>query len=364
MIYIEQGYNDGLSSTDKFASIIEESTGNNISLALDENGNFIMTNDNGDVAEQVISFNSNGDAVFTGKITAGEIEANSIKGLDIITNQISLLTEEQQGFAVNMETMDDIIEGLSLAQGDIIALQANLGDFEIRLNDAEDTVSGLVINNTELNSRLDVIEATLSSGILGALAINTLDVTGNSNFLGTVTFGQQAIFNLPPIWNIDTAGFALVKAGDKRVRVEFENAYIATPVVSATMAFNTDDSIDDTAAAEIFGANLQSLVVEKDQSGFTILLNKNAPRDIRFSWTALAVNDPNIFESVFEGLTIEEPTPPPQPEPTPSPAPEPQPEPTPTCTDPQVLDSQTNTCVDPVPTPEPEPTPELPIPSE
>ncbi len=48
----------------------------------------------------------------------------------------------------------------------------------------------------------------------------------------------------------------------------------------------------------------QYFVVNKSQNGFTIILNKNAPRNIRFSWSALAVRDAKVYESVMEGLVF------------------------------------------------------------
>jgi hypothetical protein len=134
-------------------------------------------------------------------------------------------------------------------------------------------------------------------------------------FDGPVVFNQQVEFNLPPLFNADMGGFALIKQGDKRVEVVFGNPYIAQPVVNATISFQDSDNISDTDAEELFNSGVQSIVVNKSQNGFTILLNKNAPRDIRFSWTALAIKDAHIYESVVEGLDF---TPPQAPEPSPS----------------------------------------------
>jgi hypothetical protein len=47
------------------------------------------------------------------------------------------------------------------------------------------------------------------------------------------------------LFNKDTAGFALIKEGDRRVRVEYENPYISEPSVSASIVFNVADSITD-----------------------------------------------------------------------------------------------------------------------
>ena len=124
---------------------------------------------------------------------------------------------------------------------------------------------------------------------------------------------------LPPIFNKDTAGFAIIKEGDRRVRVDFDHAYVTTPVVSTSITFEATDNIDDVTAETLFNEGLTSIIVDKNESGFTILLNKNAPYNIRFSWVALGVRDPKVFESEVEGLimNISKPTPESQPTLTP-----------------------------------------------
>jgi len=147
----------------------------------------------------------------------------------------------------------------------------------------------------------------LGSGIYeGAQQFNGLtNFVGSVNVMGTISFGQT-IFTIPPIFNKDTAGFALIHEGDRRVKVTFESEYLTTPVVTTTLSFEQEDEIDDATAEEIFDANIQSIVVEKSTKGFTILLNESAPRDLRFSWIALAVHQPEIFESVIDGLLFED----------------------------------------------------------
>ncbi len=128
--------------------------------------------------------------------------------------------------------------------------------------------------------------------------------SGLSEFTDGMTFGSQVEFTVPPLFNSDTAGFAVIKSGDRRVQVTFDNPYIAQPVVNATLSFESNDNITDSDADALFASGVQSLVVNKSQTGFTILLSKNAPRDLRFSWNALAVRDAKIYESIFEGLTF------------------------------------------------------------
>jgi len=117
----------------------------------------------------------------------------------------------------------------------------------------------------------------------------------------------QVAFNLPPIFNKDTAGFAVIKQGDRRVRVDYSTPYISEPSVSASLVFNIADNITDILANSVFDNKVDSMIVNNSNNGFTILINKNAPRDLRFSWNAFAVSDAKIFESVIDGLVIEAP---------------------------------------------------------
>jgi hypothetical protein len=183
---------------------------------------------------------------------------------------------------------------------------------------------------------------------------------------GNVVFDGQATFTLPPLFNNNTAGFAVIKAGSRKVEVTFDTAYIATPVVSTAISFESDE-IDDATADELFTAGIQSIVMNKSANGFTILINKNAPRDIRFSWSALLIKDAKIFEGTVPGLIIESPQPDPVPEVVVNPEPEPpNPDPIP---DPGTGSSETgdqSPQPDPVPevvvNPEPEPPNPDPIP--
>ena len=136
-------------------------------------------------------------------------------------------------------------------------------------------------------------------------AINVSTDNIHSSLSDTIIFGSKAKFVVPPLFNKDTAGFAVIKQGDIRVKVTYENPYIGEPSVSASLVFNVADKISDALASNLFDNNVESIIVDNSESGFTILLNKNAPRDLRFSWNSFAVEDPKVFESVIDGLTIE-----------------------------------------------------------
>jgi len=137
----------------------------------------------------------------------------------------------------------------------------------------------------------------------------------------------------------------LIKKGAKSVDIIFDREYLEQPVVNANISVEASDFISEE---EIFTNNIQYLITKKTTKGFTIILNKPAPNDIRFSWIALAVKSPKVFNSIEVVLTPsptplsvspsetpgEQPAEPvvvaePTPESTPEPAPETSVEPTP-----------------------------------
>ena len=160
---------------------------------------------------------------------------------------------------------------------------------------------------------IEIITPLLTARAVDTDILNARDATfagltffGNTEGLESgVTFGAPVEFLLPPVFNKDTAGFAIVREGDQSVRVDFEEVYAATPVVTASIAFEATDNIDDVT---FFDNKISYIIKDKDETGFTILLNKTAPFNIRFSWIALGVKDANIFESLGEGLTLDAPT--------------------------------------------------------
>jgi hypothetical protein len=149
-------------------------------------------------------------------------------------------------------------------------------------------------------------EGYYSGGESGGSIMDGLTYSSDdASSIRSIIFTDQTEFTLPPIFNSDTAGFAVIKAGANKVGITFDTPYITEPIVSTTISFEKNDNITDTEAAQFFSENISSIVTNKSQNGFTILLNKVATQDIRFSWIALAVKDAKVFESVMPGLVIE-----------------------------------------------------------
>ncbi len=57
------------------------------------------------------------------------------------------------------------------------------------------------------------------------------------------------------------------------------------------------EAVDYDVAQAYFDEDIRYLVTKKSKSGFTIFLNKKAPRELEFSWVALAVKGGKTFHS-------------------------------------------------------------------
>jgi hypothetical protein len=117
-----------------------------------------------------------------------------------------------------------------------------------------------------------------------------------TEFFGKVVFRNDVAFEGRPTFNKDTAGFAQVKNGQQRVTINFEKEYEQIPVVTANITF---DQVENPQELEqqLFAADIRYLITERSNKGFTIVLNKPAPMDLKFSWMAIAVSNAKTFES-------------------------------------------------------------------
>ncbi len=153
--------------------------------------------------------------------------------------------------------------------------------------------------------RTDALSAVANEGGIAvastAIFNGGLQVDTIKSITDLISFQSDVEFFGTPYFTTDTAGFALVKAGVQTVDVKFTRQYLAQPIVNATYSFENDGSqsqADQVAAAQAFlNEGVSFVVTNKSKDGFTIVLNKPATEDIRFSWTALAVHNAKTFLS-------------------------------------------------------------------
>ncbi|MCB9823024.1 hypothetical protein H6800_02010 [Candidatus Nomurabacteria bacterium] len=205
--------------------------------------------------KQTISFDADGNAIFSGTITADKIVANQIEGLQVLTDKISSLSNrlsdsESSLNAPSSQTVNSDILGSITIQTAEVALDLTV-DGELIVNNGL-TVNGLAEFNGE--TIFDKL-VTFNGSIL---------INGDTTFAGRATF------------NNDSGGFAQIKAGQKEVKIEFTSDYPHVPVVTV--------SVND-------GQFVTYSYKDLTQSGFTIVIKDPAVNDINFSWTALSVKD-------------------------------------------------------------------------
>ncbi len=299
---------------------ITSSTGKDVNVVLSPDGTFtigensVKNNVDGTttISVPVVKFDSKGNATFAGKLKAESIEAGSITGMDAIVNKITLLSNGQEALTLTAQAVDTLNQALLALGADTQDMKFKLNDIELAMIDLQAGQQKLIDADSKFDLRIKAIEDMLASNALtqtSDISANNLTINGQSILNGIVTFGGQAIFNTPPVFNQDTAGFAVIKAGSKKVEIVFENPYIAQPVVNTSVSFEDSDDITknmtDQEADDFFNQDIKSVVTNKTQRGFTIRINKTANKDIRFSWTALQVKDARVFESIIPGLIIE-----------------------------------------------------------
>ncbi len=150
---------------------------------------------------------------------------------------------------------------------------------------------------------------SLNLDVLGMLnAKGGLVVAGPSEFISSAIFRETVTFDTTPIFNKDTAGFAVIRKGDIDVNIGFDKEYASVPVVVVSPNTKAEYSLSNS-----------------DTKGFTIKINGEALDDIKFNWIALAVKD---VKTVLSVSTVATPSGSPIPTDTPLPSPTETPIPT------------------------------------
>lgn len=116
-----------------------------------------------------------------------------------------------------------------------------------------------------------------------------------------LTLKSDVVFLGRPYFTTDTAGFALIKQGTRSVEITFEREYLEQPIVNAAIAFeaasSTPSELVEGSEESILADDIHYVITKKSATGFTILLNHKAPFNVPFSWIALTVKNPKIFNA-------------------------------------------------------------------
>lgn len=193
--------------------------------------------------------NIEGDVFIDGDLIAKNVKAESVEGLELITNRISRL------------------ENSTNASSEIVV---------------DDNVIFQSINTDSLNVALNLnVDGSINIGSgLTVAGLATFD--GEAVFNRFARFADQAIFSKEVKFEDrvsfggDNGGFAVIDTGESELRVGFSRPFNANPVVNLSIK---NGQFVDFAYKDLNG------------EGFTIVLKEPAASNIEFSWTAFEVRD-------------------------------------------------------------------------
>lgn len=244
------------------------------------------------LAENLSSVTITADVIYANKIKADQIE-----GLEVYANKFDTLAHVYEKLASQSATLGDVAGASTAATTDHLSL----------------------LDLQSLNS-------FLSQGQFRSLGLARFE--GETFFQSLASFAQKVIFKqtvefeATPTFSQDTAGLAIIPAGQRTIDVRFDQAYTQTPIVTVTPMIETTPETRaalqaDPAILSIVGRNFVTTNITTE--GFTILLADPAPQDLTFSWIAVNVKEIKTHRATPESsLTSPLPTLTPQPTATPT----------------------------------------------
>ncbi len=249
-----------VADTVRLNQIETASTSGILNILLDENGIVNISSGNGDPK---IQFDSQGNATFSGTLTASRLQVKQLDGLELLIDQRLQQGSTQSGSTNTSESLFDSATPAAQLSG--------LPAYIHIMKQGTDTVT----------EWLEVVRQVIFRSPV--------------EFFGTVFFRKAVVFNN------DTAGTAVVPELTTSVEVKFKDPYEIPPIV--TISLNLQEATDSAFMAE--GAN--AAVANVNREGFTIVLDAPVPRDMIYSWVAIAVKDPRntVGRRIIEQTTAQ-----------------------------------------------------------
>jgi hypothetical protein len=134
---------------------------------------------------------------------------------------------------------------------------------------------------SESESGIETNLISLIKKIIAGFFKNSVEFFGNVIFRGNVTFLGR------PQFDKDTAGHALIKAGESEVRINFEREYERVPSVNVNINLTEEVNFDKISKFAVYDLSTK---------GFKIKLSEATAFDLIFSWIALGVNGESFPE--------------------------------------------------------------------
>ena len=274
-----------VTTNDLLVNNIIPATGNSVSLDLSAGGQLVVlgnlnqsvnpTATSSTATSTVISFDSFGNAFFAGKITTDSIKANSIEGLNVITNQLSLLSGQINQLSATSSTTT------------ILGLQV--------VNDSEFNgsiiINGLTkfTNNVLFNKNVNISgDLSLMDGLeikSASTTVASIDNLGNAIFAGNLSVATITAAS------IETPGLSIMSS--RLDSLESSTTEISAKIVTMDQALQTLMSASSTQGS----VKLTSATVSNNLqvSGLTTLNGGLAVDSIGSSGNLLNLMSDTLF---------------------------------------------------------------------
>jgi 6-phosphogluconolactonase (cycloisomerase 2 family) len=215
--------------------------------------------------------------IVTDTLIAKNIKAESIEGLEIFETGIQ---NAQSGVADNASQVKSLGQEV-----------AELKSAFKSLNEKSDSLEIGTLENFELKGGLAVDKPVEFQGLAIFKAV--------AEFFDKVIFQKDVEFAGTAIFNQDMAGYAIIKEGQEKVAVTFEQEYPSVPVINASLSLQQIEEEELRKATEelLLTSDVQFVITNVTTKGFEIRINQLAIGDIPFSWQAIAVKDAKTFAS-------------------------------------------------------------------
>lgn len=250
-----------------------------------------------------------GQARMTGTQCVGKILVSINPGYYINDGQDLAIIENQPEMSLGATGSGT----LEPSQGVAVQAEAQDGGFVSDPSVAQQIVSNLVIFNNGL--RVDKVFESLGDAVF----YGKTRFEGAVEYVASVVFKSDVEFEKEVVFNSDTAGYAVIKKGQRFVDVGFEQEYKNQPViqVSPSIFKLTETTFKDMIAQDfctelegievcqdklvstILDSDLNYAVQNQTTQGFLIVLDREAPVDMTFSWQAAAIK--NVKTAVNNG---------------------------------------------------------------
>jgi hypothetical protein len=303
-------------------------------LAINKNGELV---DNNQIKEGVLTVNgqgfeiktnngsqlfkvdNSGNAFVKGTLTVDRLIAGKIDGLELITNRIAdleaRLKSQEELESTKSAVLSAHSDSLASQSAALIALKEQI-DLRIASASTEQTpgsvdessLSGLFVDGSmaTISGNITAESLHVKDSVLIESVLNVVDMITSSRliiadaaqFIGRAIFKSEVEFQKAPVFSSNTAGSIIVKKGEKQAEIRFEEALFDTPSISLTPVIDELERKDKEAEFDyksrqerfenmLIAQDVKYSVVKRNKDGFSIKLSKEAPEDMKFSWTAI-----------------------------------------------------------------------------